>query len=207
MNAAMDSSSQRPSPDGDAARLRELLLSDARAAGLRPGSPRLLMLAGLPGTGKSAFAQEVASRSPFLRLESDRVRKFLVPQPQYTPGENARVFQCCHRLLDEFLGRGYPLIFDATNLSERNRSPVYVIAERRRVPLAVVVVTALPDTVRQRLRDREAGRDLETWSDAGWAIYSRMAPSWEPVKRPHIVVDTSGDIALALRQVLAWEGR
>ena len=70
-----------------------MLLSDARDLDLRTGSPRLLMLAGLPGVGKSAFAREVASRCPFLKVESDRLRKALVPQPQYTPDEHRRVFR------------------------------------------------------------------------------------------------------------------
>ena len=182
------------------------MLDDARAAGLCPGRPRLLMLAGLPGAGKSAFAREVASQCPFLTLESDRLRKSLVPEPQYTPDEHRRVFRACHRLLDELLGQGYPLLFDATNLTERNRRPVYAIAQKRGAPLAVAVVTAPLEIVRQRLRDREAGLDPETWSDAGWEIHSRMAPAWEPVKRPHIKVDTSGDITRALRQVLEWAG-
>lgn len=201
-----DTSCQRPSPDDDTARLRAVLLSDARHLELLPGSPRLLMLAGLPGVGKSAFARAVTSRCPFLKVESDRLRKALVPQPQYTPDEHRRVFRACHRLLDELLGQGYPMLFDATNLTERNRRPVYAIARKRGVPLAIAVVTAPPEIVWQRLRDREAGLDPETWSDAGWDIHSRMAPAWEPVKRPHILVDTSRDTAPALRQVLDWVG-
>ncbi len=180
------------------------MLADARASNLRPGNPRLLMLAGLPGAGKSRFAREVTARVPFLVLESDRLRKALVGQPQYTPVEHARVFRACHRLLDEFLAQGYPVLFDATNLGERNRRPVYAIARKRGVPLAVAVVTAPSEIVRQRLRDREAGLDTNTWSDASWLIYSRMAPAWEPVRRPHILVDTSEDITPALRQVLNW---
>lgn len=182
------------------------MLSDARDLDLRSGSPRLLMLAGLPGVGKSAFARKVTSCCPFLKVESDRLRKALVPQPQYTPDEHRRVFRACHRLLDELLGQGYPMLFDATNLTERNRRPVYAIARKRGVPLAIAVVTAPPEIVRQRLRDREAGLDPETWSDAGREIHSRMAPAWEPVRRPHIAVDTSEDITPALRQVLDWVG-
>ena len=198
-----------PRPDplrlvSDLDSLRALLLNDIRSIGLRPGKPRLLMLAGLPGVGKSTFARQVVSRVPLLVLESDRLRKILVDAPQYTPDEHSRAFRACHRLIHEFLTRGYPVLFDATNLTERNRRPVYGIAKKLGVPMAVAVVTAPEDVVRTRLGDREAGLDRDTWSDAGWEIYSRMAPAWVPVKRPHIVVDTSKDTGPAVQRVVKW---
>ena len=188
----------------DVARLRALLLADLRAAGLRPGNPRLLLLAGLPGTGKSSFARRITAQHPFLTIESDRMRKTLFPRPQYDFAENRRLFNACHRLIDEFLGQGYPVIFDATNIRERDRIPVYNIAQKRGVPLAIVVITAHRATVRRRLQRRASGREPHTWSDANWQIYCRMAPHWEPVTRPHIAADTSGSIAAALRRTLAW---
>ena len=188
----------------DTGRLRKTLLCDARRLGIRPLSPKLLVLAGLPGTGKSTFAATINARYPFLTLETDRLRKVLVGQPQYTPDEHSRVFRACHRLIDEFLGLGYPVLFDATNLTERNRKPLYAIARRLQVPLLVAALTAPPGIVRRRLEDREAGLDPETWSDAGWEIHSRMAPAWEPVKRPHLLVDTAADIGPAVSKVLAW---
>ena len=125
-------------------------------------------------------------------------------QPKYTPDEHSRVFGACHRLIDEFLGQGYPVLLDATNLTERNRKPIYAIARKRAVLLAVAVVTAPSSTVRQRLDDRASGLDPKTWSDAGWVIYCRMAPAWEPVKRKHFAVDTSADTTQALNEVLKW---
>lgn len=188
----------------DVARLRALLLADVRAAGLRSNNPRLLLLAGLPGAGKSSFARQISAQHPFLILESDRLRKTLFPRPQYDAAENRRLFDACHHLIDEFLRQGYPVIFDATNIRERDRIPVYNIAQKRGVPLAIVVITAPRETVRRRLQRRAAGRGPHTWSDADWRIYCRMAPNWEPVTRPHIAADTAGNAAAALRQALAW---
>lgn len=200
----MEDRPSRPGLSADVSRLRSLLMADIRESGLRPGNPRLLMLAGLPGSGKSTFASEVVARQPFLVLESDRLRKTLVRQPEYTADEHSRVFRSCHRLIDEFVGKGYPVMLDATNLSQRNRRPVIAIARRHDVPLAIVVVTAPPEVVRRRLMGRENGMDPETWSDAGVDIYARMAPAWQPVRRPHFEVDTSRDTAPALQQVLEW---
>ena len=169
-----------------------------------PDNPRLLMLAGLPGSGKSTFAREIVSREPFLVLESDRLRKTLVASPQYTANEHSRVFGACHRLIDEFLGQGYPVMLDATNLGQRNRRPVMAIARKHNAPLAIVVVTAPPELARRRLAEREAGMDPCTWSDAGVAVYSRMEPAWQPVRSRHFEVDTSRDVEPVLEKVLEW---
>ena len=162
------------------------------------------MLAGLPGSGKSTFAREVTSREPFLVLESDRLRKTLVGKPAYTADEHSRVFRACYRLIDEFLGQGFPVLMDATNLAQRNRRPVIAIARKHDAPLGIAVVTAPNSVVRQRLQEREAGMDPDTWSDAGFDIYTRMAPAWQPVRQRHFEVDTSLDITPALEQVLEW---
>ena len=200
----VDSGKPRSNFSADLSRLRTRLLADAKSMRLLPDNPRLLMLAGLPGSGKSTFAREIASRQPFLVLESDRLRKTLVPQPQYTADEHSRVFRACHRLIDEFLGQGYPVILDATNLGQRNRRPVMDIARKHNVPLAIVVVTAPPELARRRLAEREAGMDPGTWSDAGVAVYSRMEPAWQPVRQHHFEVDTSRDVTPVLEKVLAW---
>ena len=204
MPVRVDSSELRSSFGADVSRLRARLLADAKSAGLVPNNPRLLMLAGLPGSGKSTFAREIVSRQPFLVLESDRLRKILVARPQYTAEEHSRVFRASHRLIDEFLEKGYPVILDATNLGQRNRRPVVAIARKHNAPLAIAVVAAPPDLVMQRLTEREAGMDPSTWSDAGVEIYSRMAPAWQPVRHQHFEVDTSRDTAPVLQRVLNW---
>ena len=200
----MDSLEPRSSFSADLSRLRTRLLEDASSVGLLPDNPRLLMLAGLPGSGKSTFAKAIVSRQPFLVLESDRLRKTLVPRPQYTADEHSRVFRACHRLIDEFLGQGYPVILDATNLGQRNRRPVMAIARKHNAPLAIAVVTAPPALARRRLAEREAGMDPFTWSDAGVTVYSRMEPAWQPVRQRHFEVDTSRDVAPVLEKVLEW---
>ena len=200
----MDYGKPRSSFSADLSLLRTRLLEDASSVGLIPDNPRLLMLAGLPGSGKSTFAREVVSRQPFLVLESDRLRKTLVPRPQYTADEHSRVFRACHWLIDEFLGQGYPVILDATNLGQRNRRPVFAIARKHSAPLAIAVVTAPPELARRRLAEREAGMDPCTWSDAGVTVYSRMEPAWQPVRRRHFKVDTSQDVAPVLEKVLDW---
>jgi len=187
----------------DAIPLRDALEVDvARLPSGSVDSPFLIVLTGLPGTGKTHFAGELQKRL-FLRvLESDRLRKLLVPHPEYTAGESARLFAACHLLIEEYLVQGRQVLFDATNLTEQFRQPLYLIARRTSAPLVLLRFTAPQEIVRQRLAERAAGMHSDGHSDAGWLIYSRMYPHEEAISRQHLTVDSSKDISAALDEVV-----
>ncbi len=187
----------------DVDRLRRTIQGDILAQEIEPpGSPFFVVLSGLPGTGKSHFARELVKRVPFLTLGSDRLRKVLVPQPKYTKGEHSRVFAAAHQLLEELLASGWRVIFDATNLNERFRQPLYDMAERQCVSMVLVRFTAPEATIRIRLAARSSGIASDGYSDADWTIYCRLRPGEEAISRPHLSVDSSQDISPALEEIV-----
>ena len=181
--------------------LRRALRGDFRRVSPTFHGNALIGLCGLPGTGKSHFAASLCHRFPCLVLGSDRLRKVLAPQPLYTREEHARVFRAAHALLESLLREGYPVIFDATNLTERAREPLGEIAHRVGVPLVLVQFDAPPDLVRRRLARRSRGEVDDTWSDADWRIYCRLYPGQEPVTGPHFDVDSSRSIEPVVEEV------
>ncbi len=189
----------------DIASLTEVLEQDLRTAQpIMPKQPLFVAMCGLPGTGKSYFAAKLCEQVPFLVMETDRLRKVLVPHPKYTTGEHRRVFKSCYWLIEEYLSNGYSVLFDATNLNEEFRSYLYDISASTGAPLALVHVTAPKETVRRRLKQRKADRHVNTYSDAGWLIYTRMAPVEEPIKGHHYLVDSSKDITPVVQQLVEW---
>ncbi len=164
-------------------------------------TPVMVVLSGLPGTGKSHFAEQLSSRCPILVLESDAIRKALLPEPTYVPWESARTFAALHALAEELLQRNISVLIDATNLIERNRQVLYGIAERSRAKLILVMVTAPPSVVRERLERREKTDSREDKSDADWGVYMKMRSSVERIPRQHYVLDTSRDIFPIIEQV------
>lgn len=187
------------------ARRSSLLQRDIKslACSLEPlpalvGRPALVVLSGLPGSGKSHLAREIARRQPVAILESDALRKALVKRPTYSQKESGRLFAACQTLLEDLLSAGVPVLLDATNLKEMHRRPLYRIAERTGAHLLLVDVRAGEDVVRRRLAHRGSADNPWDRSDATLDVYESMRREAEPIERKHLTVDTSVDIGPAV---------
>ena len=172
--------------------------------------PLLVVISGLPGTGKSHFSRQLAERVPLAMLESDALRKTLFPVPTYSASESSLVFRLIHALIGEILDRGVPVLLDATNLVETHRKRLYTIAEQRDVKLVLVRTEASSEVVRERLAGRKRQEQREDHSDADWPVYQRMRRSEEPICRSHVTVDTTRDVGPVVdevvREITRWIG-
>jgi len=164
--------------------------------------PALIVVSGLPGSGKSYFCRRLSECISLPILESDALRRLLSPSPDYSRGESERLFKTCHILIEELLRRGIPLIFDATNLIERHREHLYHIADNVGAKLIMVRVEAPPELVRQRLKDRSSIVDPRDKSEADWKVYQKMSATAQRIRRNHFAVDTSRDITPAIDKIV-----
>jgi len=165
-------------------------------------NPVFVVVSGLPGTGKSRFSRKLVERLPSVIVESDALRKRLFTSPTYSAQESHRLFNACHRLIEELLGSGIPVILDATNLVEQHRERLYHISQRLGVKLIIVQVEAPRELVLQRLQGRSRGVDPEDSSEAGWSVYQRMRTRAERIRRNYFAVDTSRDITSVIDKVV-----
>jgi predicted kinase len=161
------------------------------------------MLAGPPGTGKSRLARRLGSALQAQVVETDRVRKQLFAEPRYTGSEHAAVYGWCHTVLRSALLVGRPVIFDATNLEERVRRRVYDIAAECGARLVIVWVTCPPGVVQERMLRRQQRLDADDASDADWPVYLDLRRKAEPIRRPHVAVNTAADFETLFQRLVA----
>ena len=164
--------------------------------------PFLVVVSGLPGTGKSYFSRKLANHLPFVILASDALRKTLFPSPKYDVGENQRLFSALHLLIEDLLSISMPVLLDATNLVERHRERLYHIADKFRVKLILVRVDTPSEVVQKRLEARVEGADPQDMSDADLSVYQRMRSRAQRIRRNHFAVDTSKDITPVIEKIV-----
>ncbi len=148
--------------------------------------PCLVVVGGLPGTGKSTLATGLGEGAGFTVISTDRVRKELAgldpetPAPAdfgggiYAPAWTERTYDECLRRAEGELFAGRRIVLDGTFREERWRSRALACARRWGVPGLVLLCAADPDSVRGRIENRRAGP-----SDADWEVYRAAAARWE----------------------------
>jgi len=178
--------------------------------------PCLLVLSGLPASGKSHLAEQLRETAGFVWIRSDVVRKELAGleparsakaafgQGLYAPEWSERVYAECLARAGQALFEGRRVLVDACFASEERRGAFLAAARTWGVRGRVVLLETEPERVAARLAARAGDA-----SDADWAVYERMGAAWEPLgprtRDAAIVLDggsTSvlGECEAALRQ-------
>lgn len=177
----------------------------------KPGRrPCLVLVGGLPGTGKSTLARGLAAAGGFEVIRSDVVRKELAAaegvgrDALYSPGWTDRTYAECLQRAKERLVVGGRVIVDATFREDGRRAEFLTVATGLGVPGVMLVCVATPDVVEARLAARHGDA-----SDADWEVYRKTAAEWqEPgpaVRRVSHVVDTTAGPGGALDVLRRFE--
>ena len=175
------------------------------ALGILPApvlKPALIIISGLPGTGKSYLSKKLAEQIPSCIIETDAVRKLLWEKPLYDVEENTFLFRVCHELIYELLTQSVTVIFDATNLIEYHRERLYNIGERTNAKIVIVSTHVPENVIKLRLDTRKYQGNLKDKSDADWTTYKSMKPGTHRIGRNFISADTSGDLTPVINKII-----
>ena len=147
----------------------------------------LLLIAGLPGTGKTTVARAFAALSGATHLNSDVLRRELGLMGHYAPEDKEKVYDTMLSKTREALSCGETVVVDSTFYKEQVRAPFTALADECGVPLLWVEVQAGEQTLRERLSHPRPD------SEADFQVYEKIRDAFEPLPGNRLVVNTDQD--------------
>jgi aminoglycoside phosphotransferase family enzyme/predicted kinase len=185
----------------------------ARDLARRDARPRLILVGGLPGSGKSTVAAALAERAGAAHLNSDVLRKELAGESPgarlpaavgagiYAPAMTEMTYRELLARAERDLRAGRSVVLDASFRRARDRRRAAALA-RATAALLVEVECRCPARVaRGRLEAR--ARDRAAVSDAGWTVYRAMRRGFEPFGPGAVRVVTTRPLERSLARIAA----
>ena len=123
--------------------------------------PRLILLCGIPGAGKSHYAKNyITLQSSTIHLSSDAIRAELYGD-ESTQGNPADVFSLMQKRAIEALNNGQDVIYDATNITRKDRSGIIGVCPKFAKIECYVIWAPIEECIqRDKMRDRTVGKEV-----------------------------------------------
>lgn len=154
--------------------------------------PNLVMLIGLPGSGKSSYAKE--NYPSYTYLSSDKIREELYGDASIQDNPQ-KVFQIMRERAIEALEDGKNVVYDATNLVRKRRADFIRSLPNGHLVTAAVIWAPLEECIkRDSERDRVVGKNVimnmvktfdAPWYDEGFTSIYYYNPANENDKRKY----------------------
>lgn len=123
--------------------------------------PTLILLIGPPGAGKTTYAEKyISEHSNTVHLSSDKIRKELWGD-EATQGDNSEVFYRMQTRAVDGLNFGYDVIYDATNMTRKDRAGIISACPKfARIEAHVIWASIETCIERDAARKRTVGKEV-----------------------------------------------
>ena len=163
-------------------------------------SSMLVVVFGLPGTGKTTMAQKLAKTLNAEHLNTDKLRGVLGKRDQYSETDKQAVYRTLLELAEAHLENGQDLVLDGTFSRKAYRESIRQIAVRTGASLKWIRTLAAEDVVRSRVEEQRP------FSQADFKIYQKIRDEFEPVEETALELwrraETQEESLVQMRQFL-----
>lgn len=124
--------------------------------------PKLILLVGIPGSGKTTYAQKYISHVPNrpIHLSSDLIRKELYGD-ESTQGNPVEVFSLMQARAVEAINNGCDVLYDATNVTRKDRASIIGICPKfAKIECHIIWAPIATCIERDATRGRSVGKEV-----------------------------------------------
>jgi hypothetical protein len=159
----------------------------------------IVLICGLPGTGKTFLSNKLSQYIDSTVLSTDKIRKELIQKPTYTPWERALIYDVLFLLAKYLHSSGINCILDGTFNMEKSRREIKDLLNLSNDQFYIIECICPEDLIITRLLLRK-----DDYSDATVSIYLKMKKIYEPVKQKHMSINTSRPIDKNIDRILRY---
>ncbi len=146
----------------------------------------VVIVFGLPGSGKSYFAERLARKLNADYVNSDRLRKEMIPVRTYSEQEKAVVYNVVLEKMKEAIKQKKSIVLDATFHSSKIRKLITKDIKGKE-GICFIEITADENLTRQRLKRQRA------YSEADFEVYKLIRRHWEPLNETHLILESTDE--------------
>lgn len=140
----------------------------------------LIIVTGLPGTGKTTFAMALANKLHVHHLNTDMIRDALGKRQQYDDQTKALIYREMRRHTYRYLAAGESVVVDGTFYRADVRAPFVDLTSELGIPLEWIELQAAEEVIKERVsKDRP-------YSEADFEVYQAIKSVFEPLPSPRL---------------------
>lgn len=142
----------------------------------------LILVYGLPGTGKSYFSRKLKNILSANYLNTDVIREEIGKKGDYSEESKQLVYNKLYNETRNFLDKGEDLIIDGTFHKKERRTRLREIADETGHKFYSILMKADEDTIRKRLQKERK------YSEAGFEVYEKIKAEFDEVTEGPLVL-------------------
>lgn len=159
----------------------------------------VIIVFGLPGSGKSYFAARLAARLGTRYVNSDELRLQLLPERTYSDAEKLLVYEAMMAAMVTAINEHTTIVLDATFYKEAIRKTFELKAASLQETIIYIEVTAPEEIITERLAKPR------NFSEADISVYQKLKQEFEPLQQQHLVlISSNNDIEPSIQQAIEY---
>lgn len=157
----------------------------------------IIIVIGLPGSGKSYFASGLAAALSIDYFNSDVERNKIMVRKTYSDVEKLQVYDHLLAQMRKAINENRNIVLDATFYKAAIREKFLI--EAGLYPVVFIEIFASDEIIKRRLGTKRVD------SDADYQVFQKISAEWEPLQADHLVMEsTNENVKMMMAQAIDY---